>query len=152
MHPSDTARIVICLLPLRWFPLSHIDTPFVSHIDTPFVSHIDTPFVSHIDTPFVSHIDTPFGTVGLCCMLQVRFAERKLVYTYCGIVLIAINPYEAQASLYGRDKVTVGLISLTEPMYSVFCKAVSFCKDAAKCMTRGCCDEHFHFGMRVIMN
>jgi hypothetical protein len=120
MHPSDTARIVICLLPLRWFPLSHIDTPF--------------------------------GTVGLCCMRQVRFTERKLVYTYCGIVLIAINPYEAQASLYGRDKVTVGLISLTEPMYSVFCKAVCFCKDAAMCVTGRCCDEHFHFGMRVTMN
>lgn len=34
--------------------------------------------------------------------LEVRFCQRKTVYTYCGIVLVAINPY-ADLQLYGPD-------------------------------------------------
>ncbi|GAB0095574.1 unconventional myosin-Va [Sergentomyia squamirostris] len=34
--------------------------------------------------------------------LQVRFCERQKIYTYCGIILVAINPYKEMA-LYGQD-------------------------------------------------
>ncbi|XP_069102080.1 LOW QUALITY PROTEIN: unconventional myosin-Va-like [Argopecten irradians] len=34
--------------------------------------------------------------------LQVRFAERNIIYTYCGIVLVAINPYE-EVNIYSND-------------------------------------------------
>lgn len=34
--------------------------------------------------------------------LEVRFRDRQAIYTYCGIVLVAINPY-SDLPLYGSD-------------------------------------------------
>ncbi|KAK5970376.1 Nucleus accumbens-associated protein 1, partial [Trichostrongylus colubriformis] len=39
--------------------------------------------------------------------LQVRFVEREVIYTYCGIVLVAINPYADCPYLYGEEVIQV---------------------------------------------
>ncbi|EYC34474.1 hypothetical protein Y032_0001g434 [Ancylostoma ceylanicum] len=39
--------------------------------------------------------------------LQVRFIERQCIYTYCGIVLVAINPYADCHQLYGPEVIQV---------------------------------------------
>ncbi|KAJ1366409.1 hypothetical protein KIN20_027061 [Parelaphostrongylus tenuis] len=39
--------------------------------------------------------------------LQVRFIDRECIYTYCGIVLVAINPYAECPHLYGEEVIQV---------------------------------------------
>lgn len=39
-----------------------------------------------------------------------RFAEKERVYTYCGIVLVAVNPYADCRDLYGDEMIQVRYI------------------------------------------
>lgn len=41
--------------------------------------------------------------------LRERFVGRRAIYTYCGIVLVAINPYAEQEDLYSEEMVSVSL-------------------------------------------
>ncbi|XP_023292615.2 unconventional myosin-Va isoform X1 [Lucilia cuprina] len=50
------------------------------------------------DLTSLSYLHEP----GVLHNLRVRFCERQTIYTYCGIVLVAINPY-AELPLYGSS-------------------------------------------------
>eukprot|EP00066_Takifugu_rubripes_P004420 XP_003967783.1 PREDICTED: unconventional myosin-Va-like [Takifugu rubripes] len=50
------------------------------------------------DLTALSYLDEP----ALLHNLKVRFTDFRLIYTYCGIVLVAINPYES-LPVYGVD-------------------------------------------------
>ncbi|MGH0139685.1 UNVERIFIED_CONTAM: hypothetical protein FKN15_036854 [Acipenser sinensis] len=63
--------------------------PFLRNPDI-LVGENDLTALSYLHEPAVLH------------NLKVRFLESNHIYTYCGIVLVAINPYE-QMSIYGED-------------------------------------------------
>lgn len=50
------------------------------------------------DLTSLSYLHEP----GVLHNLRVRFCERQIIYTYCGIILVAINPY-AELPLYGSN-------------------------------------------------
>ncbi|XP_067632478.1 unconventional myosin-Va isoform X2 [Eurosta solidaginis] len=52
--------------------------------------------VGQNDLTALSYLHEP----GVLHNLKVRFCERQIIYTYCGIILVAINPY-AELPLYG---------------------------------------------------
>ncbi|XP_043934210.1 unconventional myosin-Vb isoform X2 [Protopterus annectens] len=63
--------------------------PFLRNPDI-LVGENDLTALSYLHEPAVLH------------NLKVRFLESNHIYTYCGIVLVAINPYE-QLPIYGED-------------------------------------------------
>ncbi|XP_053304206.1 unconventional myosin-Vb isoform X2 [Spea bombifrons] len=65
-------------------PMPHLRNPDI------LVGENDLTALSYLHEPAVLH------------NLKVRFLESNHIYTYCGIVLVAINPYE-QMPIYGED-------------------------------------------------
>uniref|UniRef100_A0A669CAF6 Myosin VB n=1 Tax=Oreochromis niloticus TaxID=8128 RepID=A0A669CAF6_ORENI len=63
--------------------------PFLRNPDI-LVGENDLTALSYLHEPAVLH------------NLRVRFLESNAIYTYCGIVLVAINPYE-QLQIYGEE-------------------------------------------------
>lgn len=76
---------------IREYPIDvqNNQLPFLRNPDI-LVGENDLTALSHLHEPAVLH------------NLKVRFLESNHIYTYCGIVLVAINPYE-QLPIYGQD-------------------------------------------------
>ncbi|XP_046723179.1 unconventional myosin-Vb isoform X3 [Silurus meridionalis] len=73
------------------YPIGPKDNPlpFLRNPDI-LVGENDLTALSYLHEPAVLH------------NLKVRFLESNHIYTYCGIVLVAINPYE-QLAIYGEE-------------------------------------------------
>lgn len=71
------------------YPVSLASLPHLRNPDI-LVGENDLTALSYLHEPAVLH------------NLKVRFLESSHIYTYCGIVLVAINPYE-QLPIYGED-------------------------------------------------
>ncbi|XP_068107476.1 unconventional myosin-Vb isoform X2 [Hyperolius riggenbachi] len=71
------------------FPVKPDSLPHLRNPDI-LVGENDLTALSYLHEPAVLH------------NLKVRFLESNHIYTYCGIVLVAINPYE-QLPIYGED-------------------------------------------------
>lgn len=64
--------------------------PFLRNPDI-LIGSDDLTSLSYLHEPAVLH------------NLQHRFVEREAIYTYCGIVLVAINPYADCSHLYSDE-------------------------------------------------
>ncbi|KAM9201192.1 unconventional myosin-Va [Dugong dugon] len=83
LHLEEGKDLEYCLDP-KTKELPHLRNPDI------LVGENDLTALSYLHEPAVLH------------NLRVRFIDSKLIYTYCGIVLVAINPYE-QLPIYGED-------------------------------------------------
>lgn len=67
-----------------------------SESDLPFLRNPSI-LVGENDLTSLSYLHEP----AVLYNLQVRFCQHKDIYTYCGIVLVAINPYD-DLPIYGK--------------------------------------------------
>ncbi|CAI4222791.1 unnamed protein product [Auanema sp. JU1783] len=80
----------------------HVEYPISSPDQLPFLRN-PTILLGKDDLTALSYLHEP----AVLHNLHYRFVERENIYTYCGIVLVAINPYADCSHLYGDDVIQV---------------------------------------------
>lgn len=68
--------------------------PFLANPDI-LIGKDDLTSLSYLHEPAVLH------------NLRYRFEQKEAIYTYCGIVLVAINPYADCSQIYSDDVISV---------------------------------------------
>ncbi|CAB3396459.1 unnamed protein product [Caenorhabditis bovis] len=84
---EDGNRVEIEIKSLEQLPFLRNPSILVGKDDLTLLSYLHEPAVLH--------------------NLQFRFVERQTIYTYCGIVLVAINPYVDCSHMYNDDIIQV---------------------------------------------
>ncbi|XP_062888632.1 unconventional myosin-Va-like [Mobula hypostoma] len=87
-----------CILYLKLEDGTHMEYPINQKTrELPFLRNPDV-LIGENDLTALSYLHEP----AVLHNLKVRFMECNSIYTYCGIVLVAINPYD-ELPLYGDD-------------------------------------------------
>ncbi|XP_072100608.1 unconventional myosin-Vb-like isoform X2 [Mobula birostris] len=87
-----------CILYLKLEDGTHMEYPINQKTrELPFLRNPDV-LIGENDLTALSYLHEP----AVLHNLKVRFLECNSIYTYCGIVLVAINPYD-ELPLYGDD-------------------------------------------------
>ncbi|XP_046890454.1 unconventional myosin-Vc [Hypomesus transpacificus] len=88
-YGDDTLHLLLEDGTVLLYPLDSA-APQLPHLRNPdiLVGENDLTALSYLHEPAVLH------------NLKVRFVDSKIIYTYCGIILVAVNPYK-QLHIYG---------------------------------------------------
>ncbi|CAG0912683.1 unnamed protein product [Notodromas monacha] len=103
--------------------------------DLPYLRNPDI-LIGENDLTTLSYLHEP----AVLYNLKVRFIDRNSIYTYCGIVLVAINPYQ-EMPIYDYETIMIYRHSRGEGMQNMDPHIFAVAEEAFTCMERNKQDQ-----------